>query len=248
MIFSTNHPFLYAIAGVIILAVLGQSAFFLYRAIRRGRELGMDPALLRKTVVSSTVFTIAPAISILVGVVILSKKLGIPLPWLRLSIIGSLSYETVAAETTIDQFGLAAGTNVTTASQYVTVLWVMTLGIILGLVLVPLFTKRIQKGLKKMEKKDARWSELFNNAMFIGMISAFIGYVFCDFSSIFSGETWGLVPVLVMLVSAVIMLVCGLLSKVCKIRWITDYALPFSLIGGMASAIPITAWLGSAPL
>ena len=248
MIFSTNHPFLYAIAGVIILAVLGQSAFFLYRAVRRGKEIGMDPALLRKTMISSAIFTVAPAISILVGVVILSKKLGIPLPWLRLSIIGSLSYETVAAETTIDQFGLPAGSNVTTASQYVTVLWVMTLGIIVGLLLVPLFTKRIQKGLKSMEKKDARWSEIFNNAMFIGMISAFLGYVFCDFSSIFSGQTWGLVPVLVMATSAVIMLICGLLSKVCKIHWITDYALPFSLVGGMAAAIPITAWLGTAPM
>ena len=37
------------------------------------------------------------------GGYILSKKLGIALPWLRLSIIGSLSYETVAAETTIKQ-------------------------------------------------------------------------------------------------------------------------------------------------
>lgn len=248
MQFSVNHPILFCFAGVIILAVLGQSAFFLYRALRRGKEIGMDPLVLRKTMLSSAIFTIAPAVSILVGVVVLSKKLGLPLPWLRLSIIGSISYETVAAETTVDQFHLPAGANVTTASQYVTVLWVMTLGIILGLVLVPIFTKRIQKGMKSMEKRDARWSEIFNNAMFLGMISAFLGYVFCNFSSIFRGETWGLTPVCVMLTSAVIMLLCGLLSKVCKIRWITDYALPMSLVGGMAAAIPITAWLGAAPL
>lgn len=242
MNFYVNHPVLFVIVGAIILAVLGQSAFFLLRALKRAKEIGMDRAIIRKTMTSAAIFTIAPAISILVGVIILSKKLGIPLPWLRLSVIGSLSYETLAAETTIEQLG-TGGAAISTATQYVTVLWVMTLGIIIGLVCVPLFTKKIQKGLKSMEKKDTRWSEIFNSSMFVGMISAFLGYVFCDVTSVFKGETYGLIPVCVMATSAIIMIICGLLSKKLKISWITDYALPLSLIGGMASAIPFTAWL-----
>ncbi|MBR2353032.1 MAG: DUF5058 family protein [Clostridia bacterium] len=240
MEFNINHPFLFICAGLIILVVLAQSVFFLYRALRRARELGMDKTVLKKTITSSAIFTVAPAVSILVGVVILSKKLGLALPWLRLSVIGSISYETVAAETTLDQFpkGTAIG-----ASEFATVLWVMTLGIIIGLLLVPLCTKRIQSGLKSMEKKDAKWGEIFNNAMFLGMISAFLGYVFCDVSTVFSGDTKGLIPVCVMAASALLMLICGLLTKVLKARWITDYALPISLVGGMASAIPFTAWL-----
>lgn len=242
MEFSVNHPILFVFAAVIIIAVLGQSFYFLFRACMRAKELGMDKAKIRKTITSAAIFTVAPAVSILVGVLVLSKKLGVALPWLRLSIIGSLSYETVAAETTIEQLGLE-GTAAITASGFVTVLWVMTLGIILGLALVPVLAKRIQKGIKKMEKKDTRWGEIFNNAMFLGMISAFLGYVFCDVSTIFSGDASGLIPVCVMAVSALIMVVCGLLAKKLNIRWLTDYALPFSLIGGMASAIPITAWL-----
>jgi hypothetical protein len=46
-----------------------------------------------------------------------------------------------------------------------------------------------------------------------------------------------------MAVSAVLMAVSGLLMKKLKARWLSDYALPISLIAGMASAIPITAWL-----
>ena len=76
------------------------------------------------------------------------------------------------------------------------------------------------------------------------MISAFVGFVFCDFSGVFKGETKGLTPVCVMAVSAVTMLLCGSLMKITKALWIYDYALPASLIIGMASAIPITAWLG----
>ena len=239
MEFTVNHPLLFMFAGLIILVVLAQSVFFLVRALRRAKELGMDKNILKKTVTSSAIFTVAPAISILVGVAILSQKLGLALPWLRLSIIGSLSYETVAAETTIAQLP----NGVEGASEFVTVLWVMTLGIIIGLLLVPLCTKKIQSGLKSMEKKDARWGEIFNNAMFLGMISAFLGYVFCDVSTVFSGDTSGLIPVCVMAASALLMLICGLLAKVLKMRWITDYALPISLVGGMASAIPFTTWL-----
>ena len=42
MTFSVNHPILFLLAGIIILAVLAQSVFFLVRALRRGRQIGMD--------------------------------------------------------------------------------------------------------------------------------------------------------------------------------------------------------------
>ena len=40
------------------------------------------------------------------------------------------------------------------------------------------------------------------------------------------------------------MALCGLGMKILKWNWLNDYALPISLVLGMASAIPITAWLG----
>ena len=96
--------------------------------------------------------------------------------------------------------------------------------------------------------KPDKWADIFQNAMFIGMISAFLGYVFCDFSRLWTpgdyAATSGLVPVCVMAVSAAIMVICGLLMKKFKWSWVNDYALPISLVLGMASAIPLTAWLG----
>ena len=82
--------------------------------------------------------------------------------------------------------------------------------------------------------------------MFIGMIAAFLGFVFCDFSMLWNpvedmAPTAGLIPVCVMGVSALVMVVLGLAMK--KWKWLGDYALPISLILGMISAIPITAWL-----
>jgi len=243
MPFHVNHPILFVMVGILIAVVLAQSVYFLVRAVKRAKQLGMDKTVIKKTITSSAIFTIAPAVSILVGVLALSKSLGVALPWLRLSVIGSLSYETIAAGNAMEALGQSFGTQITDASSYVTVLWVMTLGIMVGLIFVPLVTKKIQGGMKKIEKRDKKWGEIFSSAMFLGMISAFLGYVFCDVTNAFAGDFSGLIPVCVMAVSAVVMALCGLLAIKCKMNWMNDYALPISLVVGMASAIPITAWL-----
>lgn len=245
MDFDVNSPVLYLLAGAIIAAVLAQSAFFLVKAWRRGLAIGMEREKLRKIAATAAVFTIAPAVAIVISVITLSKDLGLPLPWLRLSVVGSLSYETIAASNAEGAMGLVFGqVSALTASEYLTVAAVMTMSIMVGIWLVPVVCKRLLNGMISMEGRDAKWSEIFSNSMFIGMISAFLGYVFCDFAGVFHGETAGLVPVLVMAVSAVIMALCGIARGRLGWRWISDYALPISLILGMLSAIPITAWLG----
>lgn len=245
MEFSVNHPILFLLVGIVILIVLAQSIFFLIKALNRAKEIGMDTKKLRRIIISASVFTIAPAVAIVVSVIALSKDLGLALPWLRLSVVGSMSYETIAASNALSGMGLEFGKVANlTAEQFVTIAFVMTISIMVGIWLVPVLCKRMKTGLVNMKNKDAKWLDIFQSAMFIGMISAFVGFVFCDFSSVFKGETAGLIPVCVMAVSAVTMLLAGALMKITKARWINDYALPLSLIIGMASAIPITAWLG----
>ena len=250
MEFRVNHPLLYILAGIIVAAVLGQSVYFLVKALRRSKAIGMDQTKIKKTIRTAAVFTIAPAVAIVISVIALSKSLGLPLPWLRLSVVGSLSYETIAAENAVSAMGLTLGKiSDLTAQQYVNISLVMTVSIMVGIWLVPVIGKKLQNGMSTLEHKDSKWAEILNNAMFIGMIAAFLGYVFCDFSMLWNpvegvSATTGLIPVCVMAVSAMIMILCGAVMKIFKWKWVNDYALPISLILGMASAIPITAWLG----
>ena len=246
MEFSVNHPILFVLVGIIIAVVLAQSVYFLIKAYRRAVELGVDKQKLKKTIITASVFTIAPAVSIVISVIALSQSLGIALPWLRLSVVGSLSYETVAAANAASGFGLELSDLIgkMTATQFVSIVIVMTISIMVGIWLVPVLAKRMQKGLATFEAKDKKWSDILQNSLFLGMISAFVGFVFCDVSLLWtSGSTAGLVPVAVMAVSAVLMLVCGLLMKVTGWKWLNDYALPISMVLGMVSAIPITSWL-----
>jgi len=242
--FNVNSPILFLIAGIIVTAVLAQSVYFLIKAWRRGLELGMGGDKLKRIAITAAVFTIAPAVAIVISVITLAKDLGVPLPWLRLSVVGSLSYETIAASNAESAMGLTFGqVSTLTATEYVTIAFVMTVSIMVGIWLVPVIGKKLQNGIISLENRDKKWGDIFSASMFIGMISAFLGYVFCDFSSVFHGDMTGLIPVLVMAVSALVMCVAGLLVKKTQWRWVSDYALPISLIAGMASAIPITAWL-----
>ena len=261
MKFSVNHPILFAMAAILIVVVLAQSVFFLLKALRRSKALGMDQKKLKKTMLSAALFTIAPAVAIVISIMVLSKSLGLPLPWLRLSVIGSMSYETVAATNALNAMGQSLGSGNLSAQQYVNVLIVMTISIMLGIWLVPVIGKKLQKGMRSLANRDAKWADIFSNSLFIGMIAAFLGFVFCDVSRLWTAEngvvsavkdgvavtytaTSGLIPVCVMVVSALVMVVCGLLMRKPKLKWLSEYALPISLILGMVSAIPFTAWLG----
>ena len=249
MEFYVNHPILFVLAGILILVVLGQSVYFLLKALKRSKQIGMDQTKIRKTIKTAAVFTIAPAVSIVISVITLSKSLGLPLPWLRLSVVGSLSYEAIAASNAVSAMGLELGKiDALTAQQFVNITLIMTISIMVGIWLVPVIGKRLLSGMSSLENRDAKWAEIFQNAMFIGMIAAFLGYVFCDFSRLWApvegySTTSGLIPVCVMAASALVMVVLGLLMRKPKLSWLGDYALPISLVLGMASAIPITALL-----
>ena len=267
MEFSVNHPILFLLVGVIIAAVLGQSVFFLLKSIRRAKATNMDMTKIKKTIITAAVFTVAPAVAIVITVISLSQSLGIALPWLRLSVVGSLSYEAIAAANAASGMGttLAELAGNMTASQFVTISIVMTVSIMVGIWLVPVIAKKYQSGLVSFENKDKKWSDILQNSLFIGMISAFVGFVFCDVNRLWdegarvvtstnnlTGEqivtnfssTSGLIPVVVMAVSAVCMCLCGLLINKLKWKWVNDYALPICMILGMMAAIPVSAWLG----
>ena len=157
MQFSVNHPVLYILTGLIVAVVLAQSVYFLLKALKRSKAIGMDQKKIRKTIQTAAVFTIAPAVSIVISVIALSKTLGIPLPWLRLSVVGSLSYEAIAAGNALSAMGLELGkVSALTAQQYVNITLVMTISILVGIWLVPLIGKRLLGGMSKLEAKDAK--------------------------------------------------------------------------------------------
>ena len=102
-----NSPVMYLIVGVVILFVAVACVVFMVRAYRAGIRMGIDRVKMNRAVSASATFSVLPAVGILVGVIALAGSLGIPLPWLRLSVIGALHYETQVAQVAAENAGIA---------------------------------------------------------------------------------------------------------------------------------------------
>ncbi|HZK10411.1 MAG TPA: DUF5058 family protein [Clostridia bacterium] len=237
--FSINHPLLFALAAIVIVFVLGQSFFFFYQAWKEALRLGLKKKMLKRLVLSTAVFTLAPALAILLGLLSLSKFLGLPLPWLRLSVLGALTYELPAAASVANIMNLSLDQPLQNAVAFNAMAWVMTLGILSGILVILFFQKSMASGLRKVRAKDEAWSKVLMDSLFIGMISAFLGMVFSDVGSGLAG----MIPVFVLVFSALLMIFWGFLIKRYKWKWLESYALPLSMLGAMAFAIPLTYWL-----
>lgn len=249
MEFSLNSPIIFVLVAIILGVVVAQSVFFLVKAYKRGKELGIEKSVLNDTIKRSAIFTIAPAVAIFMGVVSLVKMLGVALPWLRLSIIGAVTYELPAAEQALAALGVDAVEN---ATQFTTIAFVMTFGIAASLIVAPITCKMINGGMMKIKDKDKKWMDILMTSMFVGMLSTFIGYIVCDLGLVYETNEEGLkilafhydikhwIPVFVLMISAGLMGICGVLLKKFKWKWLNDYALPISMIGSMALAIPIS--------
>ena len=245
IISELNSPIMYLIVGVVVAFVALVCVVFMVRAYKAGIEIGMDKYKLKQTITSSATFAILPSVGILLGVIALAGSLGIPLPWLRLSVIGALHYETQVAEAAAESVGLP-GLSATymTREAFVTIALVMSVCIIWGMVFSIFFTKKYTGGSRK-EKKDKKKSvfdgfgDKAMTAMFVGLVSCYIGSYIGDFVSseglfTFKGD---LIPILVAIVSAVVMAIFIYLKEKKNQKWVDSFSIAGSMLVAMASAV-----------
>lgn len=248
-----ESTFMYIIGGIVVLFVLAQSLFFLIRAWRQGKKLGMSTETLKGTVTQSALFSIAPAISIVATVLTLSGALGIVLPWIRLTVIGAIQYEVPAAESAMEALGYTGGlsTEITSPLGFSTAAWVMTLGSIMPLVIIPFALKKIQKGIGKAVNKNGAWADAMSAAAFIGLISAFVGKAIVgQGDKAVLGDGAGVLSVSALVISMVVMLGFMQIEKKKEIKWLQPLAMPLSMFIAMGAVVLIAqvlpadiAWL-----
>lgn len=242
-----ENGFMIGIGLFIVVFVIAQSLFFLIKAWKQGKKLGISTEKLKNTVMSSAVFTIAPAISILATVIVLANSLGIVLPWIRLSVIGNLAYESVAAEAALDTFGLTLSSPVTDPKIFATIAFVMTIGCILPLILIIFVMKKVQKTMGKVADKNSKLADTLSAAAFIGIIAAFVARSIAGAGKAGDnplyghefGDGAGFMSVCVLAASMIFMTLLTFLCRKFKIKWLETFALPISMFAAMGIAIVI---------
>lgn len=242
-----NSWWMYLLGIIVVIVVLIGSLFFIFRSYKDAKELNMDKKILRKTIFNSAMFTILPSISILIGVIALSGTLGIPLPWIRLTVIGALHYEGVAAGTAYPNATLAT----MTPEMFVTIAFVMTLGILSGPIYCLFGFKAYDKKVlekarvnseaietEENKKPKKSFGPILFDAVFIAMISSFLAV---DIAKLFSSKSEApidtYVPSVVILVTFLSMALFDLLEKKFKLKWLSSFSLGLSMLIGMTVAV-----------
>lgn len=249
-----NSGVMYALAALVVVFVTVQSLFFLVKAWKRGKELGIEAAKMKQTVISSALFSIAPAISILATVLALASALGYVLPWIRLSVIGNLAYETVAAEAALEALGTSMANSDLNTLEFSTVAWAMTVGSCFPLVLLPFLCKRIHKamhkvlgggtaenGAPKKGKISANVGDVLGAAAFIGIMAAFISRSIMGVQK--DGPSAGFMTIAVLLSAMVFTVALDLLCKKKHLTKLEPFVLPIAMFGAMGIAVLLTQTL-----
>jgi hypothetical protein len=234
MVDYRSGSFLFLLGAIVALFVTVQSIVFLIKAWKEGKKAGLPLEKMRKALVSSAVFTLVPSSAILLTMLTLSGALGLALPWIRLSVVGAITYELPAAEAAAQAMGTSLNVSQMPESVFAVIAWVMTLGIMSGPIFIILYFKKFQARVNKIKVEDNKWGTLLITAMFMGLISSFLG----------SSLAGGAVSILTLLSSALLMLICMTLEKKAGLKIFKDFALPVSMVGGMALAIFYSGILG----
>ena len=242
MLSRLNSPVMYLICGGIVAFVAVICIVFLVRAWRAGLAIGMDRGKMKRVIVSSATFSALPSVGILLGVIALSGSLGTPWPWLRLSVIGALHYETQVAQAAAEQVGMKSLSAAEMTPQgFATIALLMSLCIIWGIVLSIFFNKRYTRRLSSASggKGAAGFGDAAMTAMFIGLVSAYLGSYLGGFISsnglfTFSGD-W--TPLAVAAVSAGVMALFAYLAEKEHVTWVENFSIAGRMLAGMAAAV-----------
>lgn len=245
-----NSPFLYLVCGAIITFVALICVLFAIRAYRAGKAAGIDVSKMKRVITASATFAVLPSVGILLGVIALSGSLGTPWPWLRLSVIGALHYETQVAEAAAEAVGIGGLSRAgMTPEAFTTIALLMSFCIMWGMVFVVIngkaYSTRLtsprpaspKTGKKKLDLSG--FGDTAMTAMFIGLVSAYIAsYI----GTIVSGNglftfTGSWLPLAVAAVAALAMYVFIKIREKWNAEWVDSFSVAGSMLIAMAAAI-----------
>ena len=222
-----NSPLLYALVGAGIVYILIFCVITLRKAYRHGLEIGLTKEKLKTAITSSAIYSIVPSISIVIGLFSLAAVLGVPWSWFRLSVVGSVTYELMAAAMGAGYESIAALNAAGDASIVGTVMFVMSICILGGIVGVLIFGKRVQTSLQKAKNTHGAMGALLTGVLSLAIIEAFLPI------QIMKGPVY----LAVVVTSCVIVMIHMAVIKKFKILWLRNFVMADTLLLGMASSL-----------
>ncbi|MEY8416158.1 DUF5058 family protein [Tissierella praeacuta] len=213
-------------AGLAISLALFQAIIFAKKSYSTGKEIGLTEEQMKSAIKSSFITSLGPSFVILTGLLSLLVTVGGPMAWMRLSFIGSVMFEMMAAGFGTEAVGVKMGIDPMTNIAFANAVWTMILGS-LGWIVFSTLTA------DKMEKVQTKFSKGDKGLLSIISITAMLG----SFGSLVSGHLMAMNKnTIAALAGGAIMLILSPISEKKNIKWLKEWALTIALFGGMIIA------------
>ena len=227
-IMNSTTLYIAVIVGLLLIFLL--CAVMLKMAWGRCIELGISREKVKDVIKSSVIFSIVPSLSIVIGLFSLAAVLGVPWPWFRLSVVGSVSYEPMAADMVAtgagyESIGALAAAN--DPSKVGAIMFVMSISIMFGIITCTIFGKKIQTSMASFREKNGAWGALATGCFTLAMMVVFLPV------QIFKGPVY----LLTMAVSALVTFLHGVIIKKTGWTWLSNFVLADSLVLAMIASV-----------
>lgn len=228
-----SSPLLLALVLIGLIYITGFSVVYFIKAKKRALEMGITEEEVKDIVKSSAIFSIVPSLSIVIGLIALATAMGTVWAWWRLSVIGSLSFETQIASSLAAVLGFGSTTEMVaeaSGQQFGVVMILMSVGMLAGfLILIP-FGKKLSTSVDKTKGGNG-WSSVLSGCFMLVLLAVYVPVLLiCD-----------TIQALVMVTGLVVALALSVLASKPGLGWVNNFIMAGSMIVGMLSSLLWTA-------
>jgi len=221
-----NSPLLYILCSIGLAIIVVYAVMCVRKAAKKCAEVGISKETVLTVAKSTALASIVPSLAILLGFLVLTTSLGGAWPWYRLSVIGSLSYESMAAQYAADGIGVVLSDVLSSdATVFGAIMVVMSIGVCSGPIVVTLFAKKYSTGLMNAKANKGDWGQIMVSCFMLAMFAVYMPIMILT----------DLPTTLTLVVSLVVSILWGMLAK--KAPWTRDFTMAIAMIVAMASSL-----------
>lgn len=218
-----NSPVMWIACGIPVVLVVVQALLFAKKAYAAGPKIGLTTAQMNSAMRSSAITSIGPSIVVLSGMLSLLVTMGGPVAWMRLSMIGSVMFESLAAGFGTSAVGVELSADGMTELAFTMGLWTMILCSIGWVIFSTITANQMDKVQNKIAGSNPAKLMIISTAAIIGS--------FCSFSA------QHLVKLnknsIAVILGGAIMWILQTICEKKKIHWLREWALTIALLAGM---------------
>ena len=228
-----NSPLLLALVIGGLGYITAFSVVYLLKARKRALEMGISAKEISDIIKSSLIFSVVPSLSIVIGLVALAASLGTIWSWWRLSVIGSLSFESQISNSLAAALKYANTTemvNNASGREFGVIMILMSVGMLSGFLILLPMGKKLMTSVDN-SKQGNGWSQVLSGCFMLTLLAVYVPLLLiCD-----------TIQALVMITGLIVAVVLGIFAKKPGMAWLNNFIMAGSMIVAMVSALLWTA-------